>query len=499
MIPNTQTKPSGQSETCPPTQFIASVQMPRDTIRQRVLWGLFVVLLILSDTVMTIAAFRLAYGIRQINGDIYQQLFHYAFMIMLVPLWLLIFGIMGLYNRRNLLNSMKEYRLIARTVSIGVLAVVFAGFMESNPVLDRWWLMWVWGLSTLLVGSGRFLMRRVVFYLRRRGYLMTAVIIAGANVEGYLLAEQLQQTRRAGIQVAGFVDDFLPVGSDWCGVPILGTVAQLNDLRTRYNIKDIIVTTSAFTRAEIASMFKECGMDGDINLRLSSGLFEVITTSMEVEEIAFIPFTRINKVRLTGWDKALKAALDYAIAIPLMILGAPLFFLVALAVKLDSDGPIFHRRQVLGINGTVFDAFKFRTMVADGDAVLVKYPALQEELARTQKIKDDPRVTRIGRFLRRYSLDELPQFFNVLRREMSLIGPRMIAPDELPRYDQWTMNLLTVRPGISGLWQVSGRSDVSYQERVTLDMYYVRNWTIWLDIQLIMRTIPAMLSGHGAY
>ena len=153
----------------------------------------------------------------------------------------------------------------------------------------------------------------------------------------------------------------------------------------------------------------------------------------------------------------------------------------------------------MGINGRQFYALKFRTMHVNGDEIMEKHPALKEELARNHKLKDDPRITKIGAFLRKYSLDELPQLFNVITREMSLVGPRMISPEEVAMYKQFDMNLLTVHPGITGLWQVSGRSDISYDERVRLDMYYVRNWSIWLDLQLLFQTIPAVLKGRGAY
>jgi lipopolysaccharide/colanic/teichoic acid biosynthesis glycosyltransferase len=138
-------------------------------------------------------------------------------------------------------------------------------------------------------------------------------------------------------------------------------------------------------------------------------------------------------------------------------------------------------------------------MVANGDELLDQHPELRDELARNHKIKDDPRITRVGAFLRKYSLDELPQLINVLKRDMSMVGPRMISPAEVSMYKQFDMNLLTVLPGITGLWQVSGRSDISYEERVRLDMYYVRNWSIWLDLQLLFQTIPAVLRGRGAY
>lgn len=158
-----------------------------------------------------------------------------------------------------------------------------------------------------------------------------------------------------------------------------------------------------------------------------------------------------------------------------------------------------HKRLVMGLNGKQFYALKFRTMVTNGEEILNQHPELKEELARTHKLKNDPRITRIGAILRKFSLDELPQLINVLKRDMSLVGPRMISPDEVAMYKQFDMNLLTVLPGMTGVWQVSGRSDVSYEERVRLDMYYIRNWSIWLDLQLLFQTIPAVLKSRGAY
>jgi len=178
---------------------------------------------------------------------------------------------------------------------------------------------------------------------------------------------------------------------------------------------------------------------------------------------------------------------------------APVMLVVAILVKLGSSGPVFYRRRVMGLNGRQFDALKFRTMHINGDAILAANPEIMDELATKHKLKGDPRITRVGWVLRKYSLDELPQLFNVIRGEMSLVGPRMISPPELKQYGQWATNLLTVRPGITGLWQVSGRSDVTYEERVRLDMFYIRNYSIWLDFELIFKTIPVVLSGKGAY
>jgi lipopolysaccharide/colanic/teichoic acid biosynthesis glycosyltransferase len=207
----------------------------------------------------------------------------------------------------------------------------------------------------------------------------------------------------------------------------------------------------------------------------------------------------VNKVRLTGLDVAMKTLLDYGLTAPRLIALSPLVLALALWVKFDSPGPIIYRRRVLGAGAREFDAFKFRTMHVNGDEILAQYPHLQEELRRNHKLKNDPRTTRVGRFLRKTSLDELPQLFNVLLGQMSLVGPRMISPPELEEYGKWGTNLLTVKPGITGLWQVSGRSDVSYEERVRLDMEYIRNYSVWLDLQILFQTLPAILRGRGAY
>jgi lipopolysaccharide/colanic/teichoic acid biosynthesis glycosyltransferase len=206
-----------------------------------------------------------------------------------------------------------------------------------------------------------------------------------------------------------------------------------------------------------------------------------------------------TQVSSTRVGHILKALLDYCITIPGLLLISPLLVLLALMVKLDSPGPIIHRRRVLGRNGRVFYALKFRTMHVNGDEILARYPKLKEELDQNYKLKFDPRITRVGSILRKYSLDELPQLFNVLAQDMSLIGPRIIAPDEIVKYGPYGATLLTTMPGLTGLWQVSGRSDTTYDQRVTLDMQYIHKWSIWTDIKILFRTPLVIIRGDGAY
>ncbi len=198
-------------------------------------------------------------------------------------------------------------------------------------------------------------------------------------------------------------------------------------------------------------------------------------------------------------DEMLKNVMDYTLTAIGLVIISPILLVLTLIVRLDSPGPVVYRRRVMGRHGTQFDAFKFRTMVVNGEEILNQHPDLKAIWERDQKLEHDPRVTRSGNWLRKLSLDELPQLFNVLRGEMSLIGPRMIAPVEVARYGKDAAQVFTVKPGITGLWQVSGRSNLSYQDRARLDLEYVRTRSLWMDIKLLMMTVPAVILKRGAF
>lgn len=477
------------------------------TVFQQNQWRFLIAALIINDFFMVGVAFLSAYFFRFYADFPFFQLdaspvfdFYRNVSLLLNPMWAVVFWGFGLYNRRNLLGGTQEYSLIFKATSLGIMIVIIASFLKVDFVLARGWLLVAWFFAFFLDSIGRFWIRRMVYSLRKRGYYLSPALIVGANEEGQSLAQQLIGWETSGLHVLGFVDDHLKPGTPVHGqLQCLGHTQQLDHFIGRFGIEEIVIATSALTRIEMLSIFKRYGLMEGLNLRLSSGLFEIITTGLEVKEMACTPLVRVQKVRLTGMDRSLKLVLDYAIILPGLLFIAPLLLVIALLVRLDSPGPIIYRRRVMGINGRQFDAYKFRTMRINGDAILAQHPELQKELAENHKLKEDPRITRIGQFLRKTSLDELPQLFNVFKREMSLVGPRMISPVEMGKYNDWGLNLLTVLPGITGLWQVSGRSDISYNERVRLDMYYIRNWSIWLDIQLLLQTIPAIVKGRGAY
>ena len=476
-------------------------------ISERYQWGLLYFSLLLSDLLMVGFAFRFAYWVRfEINLPIFVDEafaspdYYQGLIIIIIPTWLLIFFVARLYKNENLLGGVEEYNLLFYANTVAVLTVVAVGFFQPIFLFARGWIIVSWLSAFFYTALGRFFIRRAVYYLRTKDWFLTNTIIVGFNDEASSMAEQLQYVRKSGLRLWGFVDCNVEPGKEiYKEMKCLGQIEDLDSIIKKFQIKEIILSSSALSRDQVLEIYSRYGMSDQITLHISSGVYEIITTGMKVKEFAWVPLVEINKVRLTGFNLYLKNLLDYGLTIPGLILISPLLIMIAIAVKIDSPGPIFHRRRVMGVNGKTFDAFKFRSMAINGDEILNQYPEKLEELKKTHKIKDDPRITGIGKFLRKTSLDELPQLLNVLRNEMSLVGPRMISPEEMQEYRKWGMNLLTVKPGITGKWQVSGRSDISYQQRVQIDMYYIRNWSIWLDIQILIQTLPAVLSNRGAY
>jgi len=464
--------------------------------------------LVLNDAFTTVLAFRLAYIVRFewtlpiFKEDAFiSQPYYSSLSIVLIPVWLVTFVAVGLYNRQKLLGGTDEYALTARATTISLMIMVIFGFLTPEFIVARGWLFLAWGFSFFLVAIGRFLLRRGIYLLRRKGLFLSPTVIIGANVEGLSLARQLTSWRTSGLKVVGFIDKKLKPGTVLEGdLSVLGTVDDLDSIIQKYEIEELVMASSAISsRDKLLDIFQRYGVNEDVNLRMSSGLYEIVTTGLTVKEFAYIPLVGVNKVRLTGSNLIIKTLLDYFIALPGLIVLLPLLVVLSIAIRLDSPGPALFRRRVMGVNNKQFDAYKFRTMYVNGDEILARHPKLLSEFKKKHKLKDDPRITRMGKWLRRLSLDELPQLLNVLKGEMSIVGPRIISPEEMKNYNHWGLNLLTIKPGLTGLWQVSGRSDISYEERVSLDMHYIRNYSIWQDFQIIFRTLPAVLHGHGAY
>jgi len=467
--------------------------------------------MILCDTAMVILAFGLAYQLRFYGGitiapDVPVDAAKYLeWILLLIPIWIGIFWFMRLYDYHYLLGGTTEYTRAMNACTISMMLVVLTSFLLPDVQIARAWLILSWLLSSLFVCIGRFALRRVAYQMRDRGYFVAPTVIVGVNQEALALANQLRDRRNSGLAVVGFVDEpreDVPPSQrrSYGGFPIVGDVASLSEVVGTYGIQEVIIAGTALTDEQRVEVLERVINLPGIELRLSSGLYEILTTGMQVTTRNAVPLITLNRLRLSRVESALKTLMDVILIMLCLPVLLPLFVVIAVLIRLDSPGPIFYRRRVLGVRNREFDALKFRTMAVDGDKLLEQRPDLLVELKENHKLKDDPRITRIGRLLRKTSLDELPQLLNVLRGQMSLVGPRMITPQEAEMYGAMHLNLLTVKPGMTGLWQVSGRSDLSYNERVRLDIHYIRNYSIWLDLQiLIVQTLPAVLAKRGAY
>lgn len=461
--------------------------------------------LLVVDALVVGLGFVLAYvlrfglGLSIFQADAYLMPTFYKWLVLaLVPGYLALYQIYGLYDRGNLLGGTAEYARLFNAATIGVVLVMFASFIQPDFIVARAWLLMAWLFIITFGIAGRFAVRRAVYAQRRSGRYLDRTIIIGANPEGVAVAQQLLEARSSGARLLGFVDDYLPIGSEPVpGIPVIGRSGNFHALVDSQQADVVVIANTSITRERLLGIYASLDALQNVEVRLASGIFELLTTGVRVREEGFVPLVVLNKTRITGVHYILKTMLDYALAAMALLALSPLFLLICYLIKREDGGPAVYRRRVVGQGRQAFDAFKFRTMYIDGDSRLT--PEQREELAREGKLKDDPRVTKIGAILRKYSIDELPQLLNVLRGEMSLIGPRMITAAELEKFGKWQYNLATVKPGLTGLWQVSGRSDLSYEDRVRLDMHYIRNHTIWLDLHILFRTIPAVLMSRGAY
>jgi exopolysaccharide biosynthesis polyprenyl glycosylphosphotransferase len=482
--------------------------IPKTRVRRRTIGlGQIVLVLPVLDALFISVSFILAYHLRFKNSWLpyyasFSSQFYWTLLALLVPTWLLIFAAYGLYTSRELFGGTREYTRVVNACAVGVLAMIFLSFMyrELEQPISRGWLLIYFSLAVLTIISYRFAFRRLIYRMRQRGFFVKRTLIVGANQEGQAMVEQFRSVPAAGVHVVGFVDDTLTRGTVVNGLPVFGNSKYLKSLVEEQEIDELVIVPNSLSRQALLNIYRTFNRNGSsVELRLSPGLFEILTTGATVQEVGSVPLVRLNRLRITGIDAFLKSALDYVGAAIGLILLLPFLLLIALLVKLDSPGPALHRRRVLGVGGQAFEAFKFRTMRVDADEYLKQHPELAAELECNGKLKDDPRVTRLGKFLRKASIDELPQLINVLKGQMSLVGPRMISSLEWVKFGKWRHNLLTVKPGITGLWQVSGRSELSYEDRVRLDMHYIRNYTIWLDMHVVFNTFGAVLRGSGAY
>ena len=446
-----------------------------------------------ADAVCLALCLAVAYLIRESGDgpDIQGAWFeHLVVALLLIPVWIGLFARRRLYNSRFIVRRVDEWRRIMHGSASAIFAVAAASYALQLAV-SRAWLVLAGVLSIGVVGLEREIVRRVFARMRTSGKLMRDVVIVGNNEEARDIAAMLLDDPTLGYRVVGFLADGEDDG-------VLGTAAEAMDVVRRTGAGGVIVASSSLSAAVCNRLVRDllhCG----VHVELSSTLRDVAPERLTVRPLGRYPVLYLEPCRPVGWRSAAKRTFDSVSAALGLLVVAPLGAAIAAAIRLDSPGPVIFKQVRVGKDGRPFEVRKFRTMVQDAEALVEALRAHNEADGPLFKLREDPRVTRVGRFLRKTSLDELPQLVNVLRGEMSLVGPRPALPEELVEWDPQLHARLRVRPGITGMWQVNGRSDSSFESYSRLDLYYVENWSLFNDVTILAKTIPTVLFGRGAY
>ncbi len=411
--------------------------------------------------------------------------------------WLGFLGAFGAYSLPYLHTGMDEYRRVT-TASLSLAGAIGVACFLLDVGLSRAFFVVVFLLGTPLLLLLRYVRRRMFNTLRAKGLLFSPVVVAGAPEHIDSIARVLRREKWLGYRIVGALTP-ADVRETPGGLPVLGTVEDVATLARLLPLKVVIFADGSFADSQ---QFKRIAWELEqvttemIVVPTISDISAGRLTSRPVGGLPLVLVDRPHAVAASRWNKRL---FDIVGSSLLILASAPIVAAVALAIKLEDRGPVFFKQTRVGRWGQEFECFKVRSMVVDAEARKAALAGANEGAGVLFKIARDPRVTRVGRFIRRFSIDELPQFLNVLRGEMSLVGPRPALPSEVARYDRDAVRRLDVRPGLTGLWQVSGRSDLSWDETVRLDVYYVDNWSMIQDIVIIGRTARAVLGSQGAY
>jgi exopolysaccharide biosynthesis polyprenyl glycosylphosphotransferase len=421
-------------------------------------------------------------------------------LLALVPAWPLVLLMLGTYAERRFGSGADEFRrvLVAGLVVLGGLSVVTA----VAPGIDIGGLALAAVLTTvLLTVLGRGVARRILHRARRRGSMRKRILLVGRDAAVAGLARRLRRDPEAGYDILGACVPRPGASRDFSDVDveILGDLDQVTAILDQHRADAVVVASASETAAEYLRELAWRLEGTKIELLVVPGLIEVSADRLQIRPTISLPLLHVREPEFRGLRRVVKSVADRVMAAALLVLTLPVFLSLALLVRLDSPGAVFYRHRRIGMRGNEFDLLKFRSMVVDADRHLEKLIDQSDGNAVQFKMRRDPRITRVGAFLRRYSLDEIPQLINVLKGDMSLVGPRPHVDREVAQYGDDMYRRLLVKPGITGLWQVSGRSDLSWDESVELDVRYVENWSLTLDVRILWRTARAVFAASGAY
>lgn len=415
-------------------------------------------------------------------------------------LFLLFFRQGGIYTKR--LGYWKLLECIFRgcTYATGAI-IVFVYMSHIAGSTSRLFVGLLWIFSIVLVTLSRYLFAHI---LNWAGVGSVPVLLVGAGKTANLVLQGIRDDVGLNFNVIGYVDDAGPQEENVGKLPYLGTFGEVVEVIDKTQVQDVCIAAPGLSPDKLNSLIHTI-QPHVRNLSFVPDLIGLPVNGIEVDSLfnERLMFMSLKNNLARPYNRFIKRVFDLVLTTIGVVLLSPVFLLLAVLIKLDSRGPVIFAHQRIGKDGKLFPCLKFRTMCVDADKKLKEYlaanPEARKEWEAEFKLKDDPRVTRVGKVLRKTSLDELPQLFNVLIGQMSLVGPRPIVTAEIPKYGPYIKDFYMVHPGITGMWQVNGRSDTTYEERVQMDSWYVRNWDVWLDIMLLWRTFGVVLQHKGAY
>lgn len=456
--------------------------------------------LYLGDALVILAALAVAFvlkGVAPLGGtELVDVTARYALPLLLAG-WLFALHVFGADQQRHLRAGAIEYKRVL-TASFAVAAVVGVGSYLLNVEFPRtvYVLAFTVGTGALLVA--RFARRRVMGALHRHGILTTPLLVAGESGHVDAIAQVLRRETWLGYRVIGALTSDVTATTPG-GLPVLGRISETVDVIDDHRVDAVIFADGSFASP---SDFRRTAWQLEehaVQMIVVPALTEISAQRLEIRPVAGLPLLDVDQPQAVAAARWIKRTFDVIGASLLLLFSAPVMVLVALAIKLEDGGPVLFRQVRVGLKGQTFECLKFRSMVIDAEAQLATLAQSNEAAGPLFKMTRDPRITKVGRFIRRFSLDELPQFWNALRGDMSLVGPRPALPAEVAQYDSDTRRRLEVRPGLTGLWQVSGRSNLSWDDTVRLDLYYVDNWSMVQDLMILAKTARAVVGSNGAY
>jgi exopolysaccharide biosynthesis polyprenyl glycosylphosphotransferase len=459
----------------------------------------YVAILLVVDTLAGGAATAIGFGVRfglPSDGDVGVFL---GLSALFTLGWLVALQLGGAYDVRMVSAGPREYQIVLRAaLNVAGSAAIIAYF--THLLVARTFIALIIPVGAGLQIAARYAVRRVVHARRLRGQWTSTILAVGTSESVRHLVGVTNRNPYAGLVVVGACVEDAEVDTLLApGVPVLGDVRRAAETAERIGADVVAVAGSGLGPQRIRELGWQLEGTGR-NMVMAPGLTEVAGPRVHVTPVEGLPLMWVDQPQFTGPSRMAKRGLDVVVASILLVLGAPFLLLIGLVVRATSRGPALYRSRRVGANGELITVYKFRSMYVDAEARRAELVELNEVAGGVLfKMRSDPRVTPVGRVLRKLSLDELPQLINVLQGTMSLVGPRPPLPDEVQRYHSHVHRRLLVKPGMTGLWQVSGRSDLSWEESVRLDLYYVENWSLGFDVAIIMRTIWVVLRSRGAY